>query len=558
MKKRFRMMLLVCVFVLALCVPAYAETSGTANIQVSGPVQAGENYQVQVVLSGDAALSDVDMFLDYTSALTEYVAGDVAETGGVGQVRLRKAQAQTTDNKTFTWTIEFQAKAEGQVNFALLNIYARNEEVQEDGSQLMSVTAQRETLDITAGTAATAGADETLQPEEPAQDALAALEQEILSESELSALVGDQKVYVRETFSNEELPLHFVEATQFYKGVEIKAAQLNNTQLFTVMVEDENGNNRAWVIYDQANTKFYTLDKVVTDTSTFVILQPPAEELIPDYFSETTLNMGLNSYQAWQTGGNYADGGQASDPNEFYLVYGYNQNGHLGWFIYDSVQSSFQRYVELTGEEMTGTAAVATDTPDEAREENEQLVSKYNFILNCAKYGGLAILALLIILLIINFVGRGKAKEESSVMIEPDSEQEPDWEHEDGYEDEVKKSRREKKAMKQAKLKEMTDEDGFVDDYNVKAGDAFDDSNEAIGALKPVHQEESQKAPAGDEQADAENKKEQPEEDELAKSLNRISEEIKKTVEQETKPKRNTESTNGDSEESITFIDLDE
>ena len=109
-------MLLVCVFVLALCVPAYAETSGTASIQVSGPVQAGENYQVQVVLSGDAALSDVDMFLDYTSALTEYVSGDVAETGGVGQVRLRKAQAQTTDNKTFTWTIEFQAKAAEQDN----------------------------------------------------------------------------------------------------------------------------------------------------------------------------------------------------------------------------------------------------------------------------------------------------------------------------------------------------------------------------------------------------------------------------------------------------------
>ena len=92
----------------------------------------------------------------------------------------------------------------------------------------------------------------------------------------------------------------------------------------------------------------------------------------------------------------------------------------------------------------------------------------------------------------------------------------------------------------------------------MKAGVAFDDSNEAIGALKPVHQEETQKAPAGNEQADVENTKEQPEEDELAKSLNRISEEIKKTVEQETKPKRNAESTNGDSEESITFIDLDE
>ena len=188
-----------------------------------------------------------------------------------------------------------------------------------------------------------------------------------------------------QTFSNNL----FTETTIQIGENDVPAYYNENTKTTLVALKDSNGNIE-YFVYD--NNNYRRFDEIKFGSIDLMLVE--AKD-IPKHYNKTTITIGDKEYTAYKY----------NDTSRFALVYGTNiDNGNTGYYIYDNLESSLQRYDDELIKNLD--------------DENSKLM-KIVYILGATSIG-------LLVLLIASFAVKISSKEKRSDMATLDDKVEKD------------------------------------------------------------------------------------------------------------------------------------
>lgn len=184
------------------------------------------------------------------------------------------------------------------------------------------------------------------------------------------------------------VPADFTKTTitcqgQQVEGLTFEKAELMLVYLTTPSTEVKN----TLAVYEEASNSFCPFRKLsVDETKYLIILDPPAESGLSQEYTQTAQTLGeladvpvFVKLQASQTPES-AEAGEdgASAGQEFFLVYGVSSYGNKGWYQYDALESTFQRYTPVqTASEPSALEPSAADSDGEPSAEMQSLQKAY-------------------------------------------------------------------------------------------------------------------------------------------------------------------------------------
>jgi len=236
-----------------------------------------------------------------------------------------------------------------------------------------------------------------------------------------------------------------MQGLNFTKG-DLKVLYLNNT----------NGAGSLYV-YDEAQQTIYPFIKLTSEKSYVMVLLPDEQNApAPAGFESCTFSIeGKGLVSAYQLKEDVSTGTEevedstmswnlfsaetfyAAEPkvSDFYLIYCMNDEGEKGWYMYDSVEETFQRYIATAPSVQTGGDVADTDLESKyaalEKELNTAKMTQYIIIAIAA-----AVVVILIIVIVV-LVLKNRNKDEDFFDGYEDEEDYEDYDEEDVEEDVV-------------------------------------------------------------------------------------------------------------------------
>lgn len=220
-----------------------------------------------------------------------------------------------------------------------------------------------------------------------------------------------EQLYTTDSIPSEKIPSGFESKLMVVNGEQMNGLSFKNGELTVLYLNNTNGAGSLYV-YDAAKKEVYPFVKLTSDYSYVMVLRPDeTNDVIPEGYEKCALSIeGKGSVTAfqkkeattettskWNLFGAETFYAAPAKESDFYLIYCMNQSGEMGWYMYDTVEKTFMRYLESTP-----SAPVVGDVPDDS-----DLQNKYAALLielNAAKmtqYIIIAIAAAVVIILII-------------------------------------------------------------------------------------------------------------------------------------------------------------
>lgn len=300
--------LAVCLSVLCFSFAAFA-AEGT--LQFSDPqTEAGATVTVTAKVSaGGAALGDIDITATYDTSLLRFESGTNV-TGSDGTLTLSYKGDGTATEAAFS--MEFTALKEGNATIQV-------------GSNTAYLYSD-ETLNLDLGTSTV-----TIQGGTPVTD----------EKSTGGGSNGTQQVEVNgktytvnEKFSEAVVPNGFTATEIQLDGKMTKAMVQEASGKYLFYLEDEAGDSD-YFLFSMDNGSFSQTEVVdVNGETSIYLMEHEDKEGLPEEYQETTIDIGGKVFSAWQNTSN----------QDYYLVYALSSNGTEGYYQYDTMEGTYQRY----------------------------------------------------------------------------------------------------------------------------------------------------------------------------------------------------------------------
>ncbi len=233
------------------------------------------------------------------------------------------------------------------------------------------------------------------EPQEP-EDTPEETPQEIV---DTGIQINGKAYKVSAKLPEDELPEEFAKTTMMYGEQEVEAYAFPYADLkllcLTAITEDweaeSEENQGKFFFYNGAANEFFPYINVTVGQKYVLMLPNSFADVIPEGYQETTVAIGELSVNGYQI-----PPAEGDATGEFYLVYCVDQTGVAGWYQYDSIDMSLQRFHETT-------VVVTEDvSDDEARYQKayELLQKEYEEEMNSARM----IMAILVFLLVVAII----------------------------------------------------------------------------------------------------------------------------------------------------------
>lgn len=149
---------------------------------------------------------------------------------------------------------------------------------------------------------------------------------------------GGSPLYVVET-PDDKIPAGFVEKTVILSGgKEVLGLSFEKSDL-TVLYMENDSKVGSFYIYNAEDNHIYPFVKFSVEER-FIIVLMAADEEMPQGYNSCTLSVEgkgvVNAYQLQNA--------EEVGMSDFYLVYALNHNGTKGWYQYDTLEGTYQRY----------------------------------------------------------------------------------------------------------------------------------------------------------------------------------------------------------------------
>ncbi|MDD3048884.1 MAG: cadherin-like beta sandwich domain-containing protein [Bacilli bacterium] len=134
------------------------------------------------------------------------------------------------------------------------------------------------------------------------------------------------------------IPTNYIQNNITIADLEVVAYTNETTKLTLVGLKDKDG-NAALYVYDAKEKTYIKYNEIAGSAIKLHIFTPSSKIDIPKGYITKSLKIGDITVNAWQMKNNTS--------KDFYLVYGMNiETGKSSFYIYDSLEKSFQRYDE--------------------------------------------------------------------------------------------------------------------------------------------------------------------------------------------------------------------
>lgn len=157
----------------------------------------------------------------------------------------------------------------------------------------------------------------------------------------LSFLVNGRDMYVTENIDEIEAPEGFQKTTVNYENQEIPAFTSLTQNITLFYLQDGLGDNGSFYAYNSVQDNVYPYIRLTNTKGTYMIISPEADAEAPEGYTETTLSLSnggdenvATTIQAWIQGNN----------TEFFLLYALNDDGEVGFYQYDTIEKTLQRF----------------------------------------------------------------------------------------------------------------------------------------------------------------------------------------------------------------------
>lgn len=268
------------------------------------------------------------------------------------------------------------------------------------------------------------------------EDTTGSSEGESESESQEPVVSSDvlqwngQKLEPAETVPEEVVPADFSATTVMINSVETPCLTFANGNLKVLYLKNEEG-TEALYVYDEEQQVVYPFVKIDSENNYVMVLLPDeANAPAPEYYSACTLSIEgkgvINAYQFVQPASTTdttettettswfgAETFYAAEPvaSDFYLIYCMNNAGEKGWYVYDSVEGTFQRYLgsihASATENETAGAAGNTEAYNQLLNELES-AKKVQLMIICVA----VFIVIVLVIIIVNLILRNRSDEE--------------------------------------------------------------------------------------------------------------------------------------------------
>ena len=201
----------------------------------------------------------------------------------------------------------------------------------------------------------------------------------------------------------ETIPTAFESKLLVVNGQQMQGLSFTKADLTVLYLNNTNGAGSLYV-YDKEKNTIYPFIKLDSEKSFVMVLLPDEKnDPVPEGFESCTLSIeGKGVVNAYQLTEKTAKA--RAKESEFYLIYCMNNNGQKGWYMYDSVEETFQRYfptavsAPVGGGESSGNIELQDEYENVLKELNAAKTTQYMIGAIAA-----AIIVILIIIIIILF-----------------------------------------------------------------------------------------------------------------------------------------------------------
>jgi hypothetical protein len=408
----------VCLMVLCVGMEVFA---ADGSLQFSDPtVAAGDTVTItaKAFTQGDA-IGDVSITVSYDSTMLRFESGTNA-TGGNGIVELFAAGDGSSDVAAFT--MEFTALKQGTTSVSATDYsaYLYSDEI-------LTLTLGESEVTIEGGSDVVgSGAD---------ADAM-------------MVQVDGVNYYINSNFSEAAVPRGFEAVNTQMDGKSVRAMYQEISGQYLYYLEDTNGNSD-YFLYSTEDGSFSATEiiEIKSDLCIYLMNYEDKEGFLTD-FQETTINVGGKVFTAWN---------KISD-SDYYLVYGLSSDGSKGYYQYDILEETYQRYsVSRTNTNSTSVGAFSAKILN--------FVEEHLMFLMCAVWGTFLFFLILVIVLGVKLAHRNQELDELYEEYDIDV---------DDDEDEDEDTTRRGKNMPKVSQKSRTQFRGFEEDDEDDFSD-FDD-----------------------------------------------------------------------------------
>lgn len=229
--------------------------------------------------------------------------------------------------------------------------------------------------------------DEPDEPDEPVEPV----------EVPITITVEGVVYHVAETLEGITLPEGFEKADFTYQDETVSVAKGLAKPLTLFYLTDANGANGTFYIYDQESGDCYPYQDITSGQKIYTLIEVPVGGEAPAGYARSNFTLGSEIISAWTN----------EEQADFILIYAMNWDGEAGFYRYDTVEQTMQRYVgELVAIPVVPEEPSDTDAATDAEKElllnnNQQLQQKLAEANDLVHKGKLLILGLMVLVVIL-------------------------------------------------------------------------------------------------------------------------------------------------------------
>ena len=410
MKKLSAILLSLC-----LLVPCFSMVANAAGrISFSDPSTAvGEYVEVKCVLRSESGnIGEVSVDLSFDESYLRFDSGDGIEETGSGSLTC----SGTGNSTEITFYAKFQALQEGTTTVDITGTTVTDE----NGTSI-TFDQGNSTITIAEGDPSKIEDSTTQAP----------------SAGDVEVDVNGVMYTLTDEFADTDIPNGYSRTQKTLDGEERQMVENESGNICLGYLKDADAIG-SFFLYNEENATFSPYAEIsISDTMSIIVLSDTSEVTLDSRYSEAKLSLNEKEFPVWQD----------TEKEGIYVIYAMNSLGETGYYQYDSVEGTYQRFEPSTVTEKESDAG--NDTSSVLGKIQNIVEANLAFVILVAGVGAILGLLILIILAV-------KLHNRNAELDELYDEYGIDLEEEE--EEEVKPSKKELKKAEKAAKKEAKKE----------------------------------------------------------------------------------------------------
>lgn len=342
--------------------PCFAASAGIDLTADATEVTVGDNIFVYITIDSDTLFGDLEANLTYDDNILEYLSGPPVITGSSGFLKISDIGVSEGSNNR-KYTLKFEAMKVGTCELSLLEpamVYDY------DSGLEMSVSSNVLTLKVKAAETASINANLKSLKINPSE--LTPVFDKKLYEYNANVGYETEKLIV-DALPEDDKTTVSISGNEFLKEGENKViitvlAESGAVIEYIINVFREKAPSEGTITDNTTITPGAaqgTFEVVRIDGEIFAVydgkyklIEPGSDVKIPDGYSKTKAILSSISVNVYTQGNDLQ--------NEFYLIYAMNELGEAGFYQYDRIEKTMQRYIT---EDASGSNNVVTSDEKE-------------------------------------------------------------------------------------------------------------------------------------------------------------------------------------------------